>query len=92
MVSASIAAAALASGLAFWSLDKKHDHQPIVNLGYSQYRGATLKNGVDQYLGISYAAPPIGDLRYRKPANPIESPKVQDATAVSSRGKSRDCY
>ncbi|KAJ7690792.1 Alpha/Beta hydrolase protein [Mycena olivaceomarginata] len=44
---------------------------PIIDLGYAQYQGAvdTLSN-ITQFLGIRYAAPPIGDLRFRAPHAP----------------------
>ncbi|TAQ83778.1 Carboxylesterase [Chlorociboria aeruginascens] len=41
-----------------------------VDLGYSKYQGATLGNGVIQWLGIRFAAPPIGDLRFRDAQDP----------------------
>ena len=31
-----------------------------VDLGYSQYQGTVLSSGINQYLGIRYAAPPLG--------------------------------
>ncbi|PVH83344.1 alpha/beta-hydrolase [Cadophora sp. DSE1049] len=52
----------------------------LVDLGYSQYRGTVLESGVTQYLGIRYAAPPTGSLRFRKPAKPTKTTEVQDAT------------
>lgn len=56
--------------------------QPIVDLGYSTYRGISLPSGVNQFLGVRYAAPPLGDLRFRAPAEPVETEGVQDGTAV----------
>ncbi|OTA94416.1 hypothetical protein M434DRAFT_71238 [Hypoxylon sp. CO27-5] len=43
-----------------------------VNLGYAQYQGSLVggANGVAQYLGIRYAAPPTGDRRWRAPVEP----------------------
>ncbi|KAK8125311.1 triacylglycerol lipase-like protein [Apiospora kogelbergensis] len=41
-----------------------------VNLGYAQYQGSHLPNGVNQFLGIRFAAPPTGDLRWKAPAEP----------------------
>lgn len=55
--------------------------QPIVDLGYSQYQGTTLSSGVNQYLGMRFAAPPVGDLRFRAPAEPLETTGLQNATA-----------
>ncbi|TKA39073.1 hypothetical protein B0A54_09670 [Friedmanniomyces endolithicus] len=46
--------------------------QPIsttVDLGYSKYEGYTAQN-VNQWLGIRFAAPPTGDLRWRAPQPP----------------------
>jgi hypothetical protein len=41
-----------------------------VDLGYVRLRGQTLHSGVEQYLGIRYAAPPIGNLRFAAPIDP----------------------
>ncbi|PQE21386.1 triacylglycerol lipase protein [Rutstroemia sp. NJR-2017a BBW] len=43
----------------------------VVDLGYSKYQGTNLGNGVSQWLGIRYAAPPLGDLRFRAPRDPL---------------------
>ena len=56
--------------------------QPIVDLGYSQYQGKTLSSGVNQYLGMRFAAPPVGDLRFRAPSEPLKTTGLQNATAV----------
>ena len=44
---------------------------PLVELNYTSYRGTTLSNGVTQWLGIRYAAPPLGELRFRAPQDPL---------------------
>jgi hypothetical protein len=41
-----------------------------VNLGYAQYQGKVLRNGVSQYLGMRFAKEPTGDLRWRAPQEP----------------------
>jgi hypothetical protein len=56
--------------------------QPIVDLGYSQYEGTSLSSGVNQFLGMRYAAPPLGDLRFRAPIDPPMTTGIQSATAV----------
>lgn len=43
---------------------------PRVKLDYATYVGKSLGNGVDQFLGMRYAAAPVGDLRWRAPAPP----------------------
>lgn len=57
-------------------------NQPVVDLGYSQYQGVTLSSGVNQYLGMRFAAPPTGDLRFRAPVKPLSTVGVQNATNV----------
>jgi hypothetical protein len=55
----------------------------IVDLGYAKYQGTVLEAGVTQFLGMRYAAPPLGDLRWRAPQDPPHVDGVQDATQVS---------
>lgn len=43
---------------------------PTVDVGYTSYSGTALGNGVTQWLGMRYAAPPVGDLRFRAPMDP----------------------
>ena len=52
-----------------------------VDLGYAVYRGHTLPSGVNEYLGMRYAAPPLHDRRWRAPQDPDPDPQaaVQDA-------------
>ncbi|KAL2869952.1 putative triacylglycerol lipase [Aspergillus lucknowensis] len=52
----------------------------VVDLGYAQYRGHALSNGVAQWLGIRYAAPPLGSLRFSAPQDPDEVDGIQDAS------------
>ncbi|KAK5129982.1 hypothetical protein LTR08_002575 [Meristemomyces frigidus] len=59
--------------------------QPIsttVDLGYSKYQGLDLEPaGVKQWLGIRFAAPPTGDLRWRAPQEPpLNNSEVLPAT------------
>ena len=46
------------------------EKDPRVRLDYATYEGKALDNGVDQFVGMRYAAPPTGDLRWRAPALP----------------------
>lgn len=52
---------------------------PIVDLGYSVYEGTAQNNGQNQFLGIRFAAPPLGDLRFRRPHSPLNTTGVQPA-------------
>ncbi|KAL2851067.1 Alpha/Beta hydrolase protein [Aspergillus pseudoustus] len=53
----------------------------IVDLDYSRYQGESVTNGVVQYLGMRYAAPPVGHLRFRAPRDPPQTRMVQSASA-----------
>ncbi|PHH92608.1 hypothetical protein CDD83_6535 [Cordyceps sp. RAO-2017] len=50
-----------------------------VNLTYSQYRGVALANGVSQWLGMRYAAAPVGGLRFMPPQEPRPTSRLQMA-------------
>ncbi|KAG1731964.1 Alpha/Beta hydrolase protein [Suillus paluster] len=54
---------------------------PIVDLGYAQYQGSvdTVTN-ITSFLGVRYAAPPLGDLRWAAPQPPPTFSEVQQAT------------
>lgn len=54
----------------------------IVDLGYSQYQGISLHNGVDEFLGMRYARAPVGELRFRAPQDPESTTEVLDASSV----------
>ncbi|KAK2020256.1 carboxylesterase [Colletotrichum eremochloae] len=50
-----------------------------VDLGYARYSGNVLPSGVNQFLGMRYAAPPIGNLRWRAPQDPEPKEGTTDA-------------
>lgn len=51
-----------------------------VDLGYAQYQGMTLGNGVNQWLGLRFAAPSVPPLRFAAAQPPLAETSVQDAT------------
>lgn len=56
-----------------------------VSLNYSTYIGtAQVGTGVTQWLGIRYAAPPLGDLRFMPPQDPpvVLTPQTADQVGV----------
>ena len=74
----------------------------VVDLSYNSYRGTALPNGVSQWLGMRYAAPPLGDLRFREPRDPLPKRGVVDAdtyrpfclptnTSMPNEEMSEDC-
>ena len=56
--------------------------RPTIKLDYAQYQGVRLPAGIDQYLGMRYAAPPLAELRFRAPQEPVRTSSAQDASAV----------
>ena len=77
-------ATGVAPGLAH---DNDHDHGndgPVVNTAEGPVRGFK-KDGVYTFLGIPYAAPPVGNLRWRPPA-PVK--KWRDALDATKMGSS----
>lgn len=77
-----ILAAGLFGGLMLASPSPSMSRSPIIDLKYSQYRGISLSNGVDQYLGMRYAKAPLGGLRFRGPEDPEDTVGVLDASSV----------
>ncbi|KII88128.1 hypothetical protein PLICRDRAFT_140103 [Plicaturopsis crispa FD-325 SS-3] len=56
---------------------------PLVHLEYGTFAGASA-NSTDSFLGIPFAQPPVGNLRFRHPVPPKFSPGVRNATSYSN--------
>ncbi|KIH88214.1 hypothetical protein SPBR_06820 [Sporothrix brasiliensis 5110] len=55
---------------------------PILKLPYASYRASSYNADEDLYIfsNIRYAAPPVGDLRWAKPAPPLKNSTLQDGS------------
>ena len=62
-----------------------------VDLGYAIYEGFVEPNGVvTRWLGMRFAAPPLGNLRFRAPQDPpVNRSVVQMATQVRFHSSAR---
>lgn len=78
--------AAIITGAIFGSLAHKAQAVDVatVNLGYAQYESVLVSNGVRKWLGIRYAAAPLGDLRFRAPRDPSNIIGLQTADQVTT--------
>lgn len=56
---------------------------PVVNITYGAFEGASTK-GVDKFLGIPYAQPPVGNLRFRRPQPPLPLPGTTLVSGLAS--------
>jgi para-nitrobenzyl esterase len=73
--------------------------QPIVKVKEGTLQGA-VENGIAVYKGIPFAAPPVGDLRWKAPQPPLPWEGIKQATQFAPApwqggntpsGKSEDC-
>ena len=77
-VAAIVVVLALGLGLGLGlGLRKRHEVDtsgPVIHLSYASYRGTQLHNNISQFLGLRYAEPPLGSLRWRAPLPPSSTP------------------
>ncbi|TVY13631.1 Para-nitrobenzyl esterase, partial [Lachnellula arida] len=57
----------------------KADVDLTVDLNYATYEGVREDGGVSHWFGIRYAAPPLGELRFRAPRPPPTNHTLQNA-------------
>ncbi|KAF9064636.1 Alpha/Beta hydrolase protein [Rhodocollybia butyracea] len=58
-------------------IHSRDNNVPIIDLGYAKYQGAfDSLNNVTSYLGMRYAAPPVGELRFRAPQAPANNTTI----------------
>ena len=59
------------------------DHRTVIHTESGPVRGVASDDGAE-FLGISYAAPPVGDRRWRPPAAPTPWTTPRDASQLAS--------
>ncbi len=70
----------------FMTLVRGQSYHPTVNTQYGKLRGARVPlpseilGPVDQYLGVPYAAPPVGEKRFLPPEPPLSWSGIKNAT------------
>ena len=70
--------------LALVSLDAITAVDPLVDVSYTKYLGTALPNSISQWLGVRYAAAPVGNRCFRAPEDPPINSSVQVADTVST--------
>ncbi|MEG9434404.1 carboxylesterase/lipase family protein [Terriglobus sp. ADX1] len=59
---------------------------PTVRTAQGEAKGKWIRNGSQKaFLGLPYAAPPVGDLRWKAPQPPVRWSGVRDATKFGAR-------
>ena len=65
--------------------DKDEPDEPIINTSFGLVRGKpSVVPGVNEWLGIPYASPPIGSLRWKPPVPPASWNGTLNATSFSA--------
>jgi hypothetical protein len=80
---------ALALGLDFQPLDARQASVKTVNTTSGLIDGHASSNastGVSEYLGIPYAKPPVGDLRFAPPAKYEGTSSINGTSFVGNPG------
>lgn len=87
--------------LAIGAITVAHAADPILHTDQGAAQGVS-SHGVSRFLGLPFAAPPVGDLRWKAPHPPATWAGVRDATqfanvcpqepsAFSGRSETEDC-
>ncbi|HVI33350.1 carboxylesterase/lipase family protein [Phenylobacterium sp.] len=94
MMAVAMAASLLAAGGQAWAQAAPAQAVaagPVVKVAQGPVRGA-VADGVATFQGIPFAAPPVGELRWRPPAAPAAWSAVRDATQPGQNcTQSEDC-
>lgn len=53
----------------------------LVHLDYASYQGRALSDGTTHWLGMRYASPPLGPLRFKAPVDPASDHPLRSVDA-----------
>ena len=59
-----------------------HAVDRVVSLTNGKYQGTVLSNGLTSWLGLRYAAAPVGSLRFAAPQDPPGHDGIEAANSV----------
>jgi para-nitrobenzyl esterase len=77
-----LALAALA--IFVWSFTQKDKPGPVLSTPQGPVKGVITKTGVHNFMGIPFAAPPVGEMRWRAPGAPESWTETRPANAFSN--------
>ena len=63
-------------------LHRGHAIGPVVSLPDGKYQGTPQSDGITSWLGMRYAAAPVGHLRFAAPVNPPSHHGIEPANKV----------
>ncbi|KAK0442401.1 alpha/beta-hydrolase [Armillaria borealis] len=76
----------LSTAILLLAISQNQDTMKQVDLGYATYQSnLQLVDGVTSFLGVRYAAPPTGSLRWGAPHPPASMSALQNATAYPNQ-------
>ena len=75
----------LLSQQTFAQAKKQSQNFKLATITTGQLAGTTLSSGIHVFKGIPYAAPPIGNLRWKAPQPPLSWTYLRDATYFGAR-------
>ncbi len=81
------------AGLTLGSSTPVHADSLTVKTAEGKVHGKTINDGkVKAFLGLPYAAPPVGDLRWKAPEPPVNWKGVRDATSYGAHCAQNHVY
>ncbi|EGO01172.1 hypothetical protein SERLA73DRAFT_159669 [Serpula lacrymans var. lacrymans S7.3] len=74
----------IAFATSIWAANLTSPTPPTVTLDYGSFQGFSSVPGTESFLGMPYAQPPIGNLRFNHPIHPLPFNGTKQATAFGN--------